>query len=316
MLAVSKKGDEHTAMDVSDLLKCLKIGYVYHCPDISILSRSVDTCVSTIYFKDLEAVGSTCGPLFRLVDKRVMRVGTSDYLVNTPFPLTLNCNQTTTTLHVKSFDVVHVPPICTAYNAQIHILIQPKAPSIQAEDVNIEFSLPTRVLRGHAICSKLEVSNEAEEKAEAERMRKEEEEADSWDLGTRYNSLVGALVAVLSTLVAGGTAYWWCRCREGKASEQHSPETSVSGGLTAVKAVFWTQPKLEAEEEDSPNQLEHQPVAERHEPQVIARHQVGPPLIPKRERGSTDRGDLTGVGDNDVFYEDNMQTPAPLRRHY
>ena len=54
LLAVSKKADEHTAMDMSDLMKCLKIGHIYHCPDISILSRSVDTCVSAIYFKDLE----------------------------------------------------------------------------------------------------------------------------------------------------------------------------------------------------------------------------------------------------------------------
>lgn len=37
LLAVSKKGDEHTTMDVSDLLKCLKIGHIYHCPDISII---------------------------------------------------------------------------------------------------------------------------------------------------------------------------------------------------------------------------------------------------------------------------------------
>ena len=149
LLAVSKKADEHTAMDVSDLMKCLKIGHIYHCPDISILSRSVDTCVSAIYFQGPRGCRDhMCSPLFRLVDERVMKVGTNSYLVNTPFPLTLNCNRTTTTLHVEPYAVVQVPPTCTAYNAQLHILIQPKAPSIQGKDVNIEFALPTRVLEG------------------------------------------------------------------------------------------------------------------------------------------------------------------------
>ena len=264
-------------------------------------------------------MGTTCGPLFRLVDERVMRVGTNSYLVNTPFPLTLNCNRTTTTLHVESYAVVHVPLTCIAYNAQINILIQPKAPSIQAKDVNIEFTLPTRVLRGHDIYHKLEESNEAEELAEARRVQ-EEEDAEGWGLGTGYNWLVGTMAAVLSALVAGGAVCYWRRCRiRGKANQQCPPRTSVSGRLTAATAVFWTRPRPEAEDYHQCEE-ESQPTATRPPPQKTARLSAGPPLVPKQERGSTrgstDSHPLGSMGDDDVFYEDNIKTPAPQRREY
>ena len=329
LLAVSKKADEHTAMDMSDLMKCLKVGHIYHCPDISILSRSVDTCVSAIYFKDLEAVGSTCGPLFRLVDERVMKVGTNSYLVNTPFPLTLNCNRTTTTLHVEPYAVVQVPPTCTAYNAQLHILIQPKAPTIQGKDVNIEFALPTRVLRGHNIYHQLEESNEKEELAEARRAQ-DELEADGWGLGTGYNWVVGVTTVILSAIVAGGLICCWRRCRgTDKAAQKCQLGTLVSGRLTASRAVFRTSPRPEVEDQRGANRDEDKEEgfhlaevtpteAPRQPPQKPARLLAGPLPDLKKETGPTgrvsNRAVIVSIGDDDVFFEDYVQTPAAQRK--
>ena len=270
--------------------------------------------------QNLEAVGTTCGPLFRLINERVRRLGTNDYLVNTPsFPLTLNCNRTTTTLHVEPFDVVHVPPTCTAYNAQINIMIQPKAPSIQAEDVTIEFSLPTRVLKGHAIYSELEESNEVEEKAEAERMCKEEEDAEGWGLGTRYNWLVGALVAALSALCAGGV-----QLTGGAAAVEARPISNACRrlppleGSLPVKAVFWTKAsswRLKRRA-DQTNRNAYQSPSGYKEPQTFARQPVGLPLSPKRDKeGISDRVGHPGATEDTNFFEDNVQTPAPVRRH-
>ena len=326
LLAVSKKADEHTAMDMSDLMKCLKIGHIYHCPDISILSRSVDTCVSAIYFKDLEAVGNTCGPLFRLVDERVMKVGTNSYLVNTPFPLTLNCNRTTTTLHVEPYAVIQVPPTCTAYNAQLHILIQPKAPSIRGKDVNIEFALPTRALRGHNIYHQLEESNEKEELAEARRVQ-DELEADGWGLGTGYNWAIGVTTVVLSAFIAGGLICCWLRCRAtDKVAQKCQLGTLVSGRLTATRAVFRPSPRPEVEDlrggnedKEEDHQEEVAPTeAQRQPPQKPARLLAGPLSDLNKETGTTgrvsNRAVVVSIGDDDVFFEDFVQTPTVQRK--